>query len=175
MAKVSQRTRIYQLFVDHSDRLQRYIGARLHNDDDARDIAQEAYLRLLRIDRFDLLKHPQAYLFRIAKNLIYEIYAGKRLTVEDDVDLDSLEIDDPTPEEVMAHKTRLRHIKQAMSDLSPKCQAVTLLYWRDGLTQEEIGAELNLSRSMVQKYLATGLAHCRKKLRRQIEADRCEG
>ena len=42
---------------------------------DAQDIAQEAYLRLIRIRKKSIISHPKAYLFQIAANLINEHYA----------------------------------------------------------------------------------------------------
>ena len=60
---------VAKLFTDHRDRLQQYLRARLTSADDAAELAQEAYLRMLRVKRADLIRHPQAYLFRIANNL----------------------------------------------------------------------------------------------------------
>ena len=42
------RARVKQLFVDQRDRLEAYLRARLANPDDAAELAQEAYLRMLR-------------------------------------------------------------------------------------------------------------------------------
>ena len=44
---------------------------------DARDLAQEAYVRLLRLERKDLIREPRPYLYRIAANILYE-YELKR-------------------------------------------------------------------------------------------------
>lgn len=166
------KTAIAKLFADHHDRLQYYLRARLANEDDAAELTQEAYLRMLRVKRSDLIRHPQAYLYRIARNLVHELYTGQRLPTDDAADLELFEADEPGPAELAALNLRRRMIERAMKELSPKCQAVLLLHWQEGLTQAEIAKRMNLSRSMVQKYLATGLAHCQKRLRRMVQADR---
>src|SRR3984885_2376818 len=52
--------------------LVRFIAKRLRSVADAHDLAHEAYVRLLRLKRKDLIRDPQAYLYRIAVNILYE-------------------------------------------------------------------------------------------------------
>ena len=70
----SGKQHIVGLFTEHRERLHLYLRSRLANDADAQELAQEAYLRLLRISRTELIKHPQTYLYRIASNLIKRFY-----------------------------------------------------------------------------------------------------
>ena len=58
--------------------LVRFIARRLRSVADARDVAHEAYVRLLRVKRKDLIRDPQAYLFRIAVNILYEFELQKK-------------------------------------------------------------------------------------------------
>ena len=163
------RTKIAQLFADHRGRLQKYLRARLANPDDAAELAQETYLRLLRVKRADLIRHPQAYLFRIAHNLLHELYTGRQMRidveVDADVELDTLESSEPSPDEMAILAGRRALIERAVTELPAKCRLALTLHWREGLTQKEIAERMNLSRQMVQKYLANGLAHCQKRLR----------
>ena len=172
MPRLYERVKIRELFVDNRDRLQRYLRSRLQTDEDAQELAQETYLRMMRIKRTDLILNPQAYLFRIAKNLVYDLYAGHRLDCDGSIDLDSLESENHSPEETTAQKVRMKHVTRVMEELSPKCQAVACLYWQEGLTQQEISEEVGLSRSMVQKYLTQSLTYCQRRLRNEIKADR---
>jgi RNA polymerase sigma-19 factor, ECF subfamily len=171
MSKAEERAAVARLFVDHRDRLQQYLRSRLANEDDAAELAQEAYLRILRVKRADLIRHPQAYLFRIAQNLLHELYSGRSAKTDVDVELDLLESGDRSPHELAVLKSRQQLIEKAIQELPVKCQAALLLHWHEGLTQAEIGKRLQLSRQMVQKYLARGLAHCQKRLRRFVEVD----
>jgi RNA polymerase sigma-70 factor (ECF subfamily) len=175
MPRAVERAAITQLFADHRDRLQQYLRLRLANEEDAAELAQEAYLRLLRVKRADLIRHPQAYLFRIAHNLLHELYTGRCPHTDVDVELDLLESDDLSPHQLAVLDTRRQLIEQAMQELPTKCRAALLLHWREGLTQAEIGERMQLSRQMVQKYLAQGLAHCQKRLRRYALADQEAG
>ena len=51
---------------------------RLRNSADARDIAQETYARLLRMDKVEVIRDPQAYVFRIAANRAYDFELAQR-------------------------------------------------------------------------------------------------
>lgn len=58
LPKANQKL-VDSLFAARGDDLLRYLISRLSN-------AEEAYLRLLRCNRDELVRHPEAYLFRIA-------------------------------------------------------------------------------------------------------------
>src|SRR5579862_8442386 len=60
------------LAEDCGNDLVRFIAKRLRSAADARDLAHEAYVRLLRVKRGDLIRDPRAYLYRIAANILYE-------------------------------------------------------------------------------------------------------
>ena len=172
--KETHQRKVMELFVDHNDRLQGYLRARLSNPEDAAELAQEAYLRMLRVRRADLIKNPQAYLFRIARNLLHELYTSTDLDslVDTDGDPDALESHEPSPEDCAVLAARQAMMQKAVAELPTKCQAALALHWRYGLTQKEIAERINLSRQMVQKYLARGIAHCQKRLRHVAAQER---
>src|SRR5688572_633712 len=53
-------------------RLRTFLSARLRNSDDAPDLAQEVFLRLLRVERHDTIRSPEAYLFTVASHVLYQ-------------------------------------------------------------------------------------------------------
>ncbi len=147
--------------------LVRFIARRLRSVSDARDLAHEAYVRLLRVKRKDLIRDPQAYLYRIAVNILYEFELKRRADTLGLARCAESQITEPAcgqPEDdVEALQTR-RRIETVLGGLSPKCRAVFILYRRDGLSYKEIGARIGISTNMVKKYLAQGLRHCREHL-----------
>jgi len=151
----------------HRRRLYQFLRRRLANDDDAQELAQESFLRLLRVQRADLVADPQAYLYRVARNLVYE-RSSKSLPAERWADESTLQtLEDPQdPPELAAERAALGEIVAGiLAELPPRHQAIVLLFCQEGLSQREIGERLGLSKSMIQKCLAQGLAHCRKRLR----------
>ncbi len=147
--------------------LVRFIARRLRSVADARDLAHEAYVRLLRVKRKDLIRDPQAYLYRIATNILYE-FELKRKADADGLarcaEYQILEADCAHPEEDVETLQARKRIEAVLSQLTPRCRAVFILYRRDGLSYKEIGVRIGISTNMVKKYLARGLRHCREHL-----------
>ena len=157
------------LFADRGDDLLRYLTSRMPNADDARELAQEAYLRLLRRNRKELVRHPEAYLFRIAANLMYEHWLKTRPESEsrsDAIDPEMLESEDLSTERTVAQEQSVDALERVLRVMPPMRQKVVLMHRRDGMTYSEISAELGISVGMVKKHLAKGLARCREQLRR---------
>lgn len=152
------------LATEYGSDLVRFIAKRVRTVADARDLAQEAYVRLLRMERKDLIQYPRAYLYRIAANILYEFELKRkadvaglaRWTEEQACTSESTYLEgDP------ALRGRLEGV---LGELSPKCRAVLILHRRDGMTYPEIAAQMGISASMVKKYLSQGLRHCRERL-----------
>ncbi len=153
--------------------LRRQLRSRLGSEHDADDLAQEACLKFfVEWQRRDDIRNPHAYLLQIARNLLYHHYRRQSRTVLDtDVDIDAMVADEPGLEGLFDDAQRIDKIHTAWRELSPKCQQVLHLRWREGLRVSEIAEQMSLSNGMVKKYLARGLVHCRRRLRRHIEAD----
>ncbi len=158
---------IRDLFADRRKALVRYLASRLPNEEDAHDLAQEAYLRLLRLEKLDLVRDPEAYLFRMAKNLVHEHWLKVHPeSVSDGIDPDGLP-GPMAPTAVLAGQSQaIDALGRVLRLLPPMQQRVVLMHRRDGLTYGEIAEVLNISSDMVKKYLRKGLARCREYMRR---------
>lgn len=158
---------VQRIAADFGADLLRFLARRVRNRADARDVAQEAYVRLLRLERQELIRDPQPYVYRLAANLVHEFELKRRT---DDARLtrwtEERALDESEATENEADAIGLgKRIDAVLAELTPKCRAVVVLHRRDGMTYEEIAERLNISPSMVKKYLAFGLRHCRSRLR----------
>src|SRR5262249_16932039 len=147
--------------------LVRFIARRLRSVADARDLAHEAYVRLLRVQRKDLIRDPQAYLYRIAANILYEFELKRKadtVALARCAEYQDVEADFGHPEKDVETLLARRRIEAVLNQLSPRCRAVFILYRRDGLSYKEISARIGISTNMVKKYLVRGLRHCREQL-----------
>jgi RNA polymerase sigma factor (sigma-70 family) len=156
------------LVVSHGAQLRRFLLARVANIADVPDIAQEVYLRMLRIPNIESIRSPEAYLFTVAQHVVQQhtlksrarptsieltqVLATTAATTEADPALehDALEC--------------LEQLQGALDELSPKVRATFMLHRRDGLSIDEIGERLEISRPLVKKYLMRALMHFRQRL-----------
>jgi RNA polymerase sigma factor (sigma-70 family) len=159
---------VLRLFLAHRRALQRYFARRVRLCSDAEELAQEVYLRLLRVPDADALRNPEGYLYAIAANLIKERAAQQRLSrncvsLEDAAFPEALSEEPSWPDtlDTARHAARLREV---LRELPLKCQAAaTLCYWH-GLSYAEIAERLGISVNMVKKYLVRALALCRRRM-----------
>jgi RNA polymerase sigma-70 factor (ECF subfamily) len=154
----------------HGQRLRRFLASRFGAEGaEVPDLVQEVYLRLLRVPRQDAIRNPQAYLFTVARHVLYQHKLSTTVTTEsldaDGVlaDLDTL-VSEDDPTEQAEGRQRLELLNRALGELSPKCRAAFILQRRYGYTLDEIGTRLGVSRAMVKKHVARALAHCHLRL-----------
>lgn len=168
MAQSDNRTFVQKLERQHGQRLRQFFARRLRGAaaDVVPDLAQETFLRLLRVDRHELIRSGEAYLFTVALH-VFRQHTLRRAAVPEAVEIDAL-ADEAQPEgrddPVVRAETQqcLEELQSALEQLSPKARTTMLLHRRDGYTLEEIGRHLGISRAMAVKYLGQALAHCRK-------------
>ena len=140
----------------------------VRNREQAEDLAQEVFLRLLRIDHHETIRSSEAYVYTVAFHVLHQ-HVLRRSAMPEAVEITVLinELESaPGSDPVTQFETQqqLSELQGALQQLSPKAQAVLLLHRRDGYSLEEIGAQLGFSRAMAAKYLSKALLHCRRRL-----------
>jgi len=145
--------------------LHRFLMRRLRSTHHAQDLAQETYLRLLRMDRQELVRKPQAYLYRIAANLVYEFQLRERnqpVSFDSDAVAEAAELPtSPATNDAGDGLSLSRQLETVLAELPPLYRAVLVLRKRDGLSYSEIARTLDISVHTVKKYLARAVAQCR--------------
>ena len=150
--------------------LLRFLRSRLGHADQAQDLAQEVYLRILRMDDVRLIRNPRSFVIHLAAHAAYEwrMLARNRQQHSEEL-LQELIARDADPAEALELNERIARLSRVLETLSPKCRAVILMHRRDGMTYEEIAAHMHISVAMVKKYLARGLATCHREMGSQAE------
>lgn len=150
---------------EYRPQLHRYLRSKLGNESDVEDIAQESFLRLLRIETPELIKRPQDYLFRIAANIIHDFYLKKSRQpslIDYETAIESgADRDNDTLEDKLATRANVRRLEEMIKELPPKQRAAFLLKKRDGLRHDEIAKRLNISVHSSRAYVSRTLAYCR--------------
>jgi RNA polymerase sigma-70 factor (ECF subfamily) len=123
----------------------------LRDEDEALDVTQDVFVRILqRRDRLDL-RAPSSLLYRIATNLCLNRLARRRRFPEtaDERILHRLATADD-PEE----RVSLRSVLDRLFSRQPEStRTIAVLHWVDGLTLEETAAEVGMSVSGIRKRL----------------------
>jgi RNA polymerase sigma factor (sigma-70 family) len=151
--------------VQYHRALHHFLLKRLRNTEDAADLAQEVYLRMLRVEDTELVRSPQDYLYGIASHVVYQFKLRARRDV---VEFDSSAVEQAAdhPAEIPTNDLAERiaaeqHLEWALGQLPPKQRTVLVLRKRDRLSNQEIAAQLKISTHTVKKYLFKAQARMR--------------
>jgi transmembrane sensor len=123
--------------VDESGReLLRFLARRLGNETEAEDLAQEVYLRLLRVDDVSHVRNRRAYVLRVAANVAHEWrMLARNRRVHSSENIEEQVSTSHGPQELATQEQDMRCLMRALSTLSPVCRSVVLLLKRDGLAR----------------------------------------
>jgi len=159
---------VTDIATQHGRKLRRYLAARLRNAADVPDLVQEVFLRLMRIQKHESIRNPEAYVMTIAAHVLHQHMLRSAAAPETlgavDVLLELQNDIDSDPAARADAQRRLEDLDHALERLAPKLHAAFVLHRRDGMTLDEIAEILGCSRPMVKKYLAKAVFRCREQL-----------
>ncbi len=153
------------LFESHNRALVSFLMARLGNEGDAKEVAQEAYVRMLQLERPGAVSFLRAYLFKTAANLaldrIRRRICSARLE-ESYCEEDLTNTVDPDRE--VCAREQLAIVRQALMELPERYRRAFLLNRFDDMSTEQIGKELGIKETQTRKYLRRVTTYCRLRM-----------
>lgn len=160
---------VARLFSEHNRTLIAFLSSRLDSIAEAQEVAQEAYVRLLRLEHPEQVGFLRAYLFRIASNLAVDRLRQRNAradTVEEEPFADLFEewLTAPAPERRALAVDQLRLVREALRELPRKTSAAFVMHAIEGLGFDAIAQAMQLSERMVRYHVARAMAHCRARL-----------
>jgi RNA polymerase sigma-70 factor, ECF subfamily len=167
----------FELMVDrHQARAYRLASSILGNEADARDVSQDAFIRLYEsAGGFDGRSRFSTWFYRILVNLCIDHQRRNRwwrrlapLKTPGGDDPDEHAFDPPSsetgPEGEAMLKQSIRRLRPALDKLSPQQRAAVLLQTQEGFTSREIGEVLKCSEATARVHVHRGIAQLRKLL-----------
>lgn len=163
-ARTGDRYALDQLVRQATPGVYRFVRRLVQQEEDARDITQEVFLRMVRhMDRYDPSFRFETWLFRIARNLCFD--RGRRTqrwrfafwTKDDDDDdrdpLDTMASTDPGALDITLGKETSREIEQALTQIKPAYREILVLYHFEEMSYQEIASVLALPMGTVMNRL----------------------
>jgi len=165
---------ITKAFLEHRGGLMRYLSRFLRSPADVEDVSQEVFIRAFRAAQKKTVDQPKPFLFRIARNAALTELKRQSASIIKLVDNLSPELDtqyEPSAEDGLAKKERLKIFWQAVNALPPQCRRVFVMRKVYGFRHKEIASALGISTSTVEKHLANGLQKCIEHARMQEDGE----
>jgi len=155
------------LYLDHKPQIEKYFRHRIDNPEDCKDLEQELYIRVHKLDPLKTVDDRRAYLFRIAQNLINDLLRWRQRNnyqLNDNTDLKDVTHETYRADDQIADRQRLILVQEAIEHLSPKAKEVFLLRKIDDIPNRQIALQLGISQNMVEKHLRKALGELRQYL-----------
>lgn len=144
---------LVEVVTHERSRLQRYIRRRVRDSGDVEDIVQEVFAELVEASRLLMpIEHVTAWLFRVARNRITDLFRKKRparlgdeiRSAEDEAagQLEDLwPSPDDGPEVLLARSAVLAEIEAALDELPPDQRDVFVGHELEGRSFKQMAAE----------------------------------
>lgn len=151
--------------------LVRYLSRKVPNNEDANDLAQEAFLRMHKFQQSKDLENARAFLYKTANNLVVDQL--RRASVHDrflDSELPLTESPEgegkfaPSAERTVSAEQELDRIYEIVDCMPVKVRRAFLLHRSKDMSYAEIATEMDVSVSMVEKYITRALKQIRDEL-----------
>ena len=147
------------MYEQHSGWLKANVRRRFGSQD-AEDIVQETWLRLASIVSLAEIRHPRAFLLRIATNLASTRHRRRDLALRAEA------VAAAARGGIDADQADTAMFVQIILSLPQPLRDVFLLSRFGGLTNEQIAARLGIRPKTVEWRMTKALAHCAAQLRR---------
>lgn len=155
------KAQIKSLYVDHYRRLIHHIMKKGLSHKEAEDIAQEAFVKLLGLENEGISNYIQAYLYKIATNLsIDKLRRQTRAPIDTNNEIATQAVSHTSPEKSLENQDSLALIKDSLKQLPLKCRQAFVLYKIKGMEYREIAETMQVSESMVRKYVLQAVRSC---------------
>lgn len=149
------------LYNDHHHWLTGWLRRKLGCPDNAADLAQDTFIRVLSAREAPTLIEPRAFLTTVAKRVLFNFYRRQ------DLERAYLEALAQMPEHVAPSEEdraiilqTLLELDQLLDGLPKQVKRAFLLAQLDGLTHAQIGAQLGISIATVKRHLTKAAMRC---------------
>jgi RNA polymerase sigma factor (sigma-70 family) len=163
----SRAALVSRLFQEHNQALMGFLLARVNSEQEARDVAQEAYVRMLELDTPGAVSFLRAYLFKVAANLATDRArqrASQARLLEHWIDPLTDVAQAPSPEGAAGARQELELLRGFMQELPPRCREAFYLHRFRDMTVVDIANKQGVTDRMVRKYLVQAFVYCRQRL-----------
>lgn len=142
-----------------------YIYRLTRQKQDAEDLTQKTFIKLYKsIKSVDLSKNFKSWLYKIATNTTYDWFRKKKLEAEflvpePDKYFETIEADEPYYD-----IETVELLDQALSRIKPNYRSVILLYYKDGLSYQEVADTLEIPINTVKTHIRRAKAALKNEL-----------
>lgn len=147
---------INEIVKEHESSLLRYAGRLLGDIEAARDIVQEAFLRLIKYEEkksIETIENVKAWLYRTTRNLCYDTFRSAKHRLEITFETETVDrLADHTtdaPDANLAKEDDMQLIRKQINALEPRAREIVILKLEHERSYKEIADIMGLTSTNV--------------------------
>lgn len=157
---------IGEYYQCHRDEIVDFVAKRIKDSDEAQDMVQNLFLRLLGSHQLTTEQTLPCLVYTMARHLVADYYRRRRVYEEYEHYVRRSDDSDETTESIFSAYQIMERMERSMARLSEECREVYRLHIYGGMKVSEISQQLNIGYKKVENQL--GLA--RKTVRQHLKA-----
>jgi len=144
-----------QMSESYRQPLTAYFQRRVHSRNEAEDLTQEVFLRLVRRLDQDRIENPEAFVFRTAVNLLRDRSRRGKTFQSHLVEMTHQHpaVEELSPERVFDSRQSLTQVLEVLDGLDERTRDVFILHRLEGMKHAEIASLYGVSISSIEKYI----------------------
>lgn len=160
-------SKIYDQYID---KIYRFIFLKVSSEEIAQDLTSETFLRGWKTFESDprSIKNQQAFLYRIARNLIVDFYRNRDKTRIISTEYAQIEDPQPNPEEKAKSRADMVAIHRVLATLKEDYQNVIIWHYLDDLPIQSVAELLSKSPATTRVTLHRALKALKNKLKQDV-------
>jgi RNA polymerase sigma factor (sigma-70 family) len=154
-----------RLFESHNHSLKSFLMARIGNEHEVQEVVQEAYARLLQLDRPSAVSFLRAYLFKTAAHIAVD--RARQRQARERIDralLEHEEMESPSADRYVLALEQIALVEQALAELPPNYRRAFILRRYHEWPPEQIARELGTQLRMVRNYISRATVYCKLRM-----------
>ena len=160
---------ISETYLEHHDKLVGYISKKVNDRDDAEDLAQDAFLRLLNYSAEIREENIRALLFTVAANLVNDYL--RHLYVRNDVHssiMSAAEWWDEETEHTVVGRDLAMLEKSKLDSMPGQRRIIYIMRVHEGKTSQEVADRLGISKRTAENHYYLGITQMREYFKARV-------
>lgn len=154
------------LFLRYQPRLVAFYAGFVHDDEVARDMAQDLFFNLwTNRERLSAVRSFSSYLYQMARNALYNYYDHSLVCEKYDAEQLFRPLVVENTEELLFANELQALIDLKVEQMPPQRRLVFRMSRVEGLNNDEIASNLNISKRTVENHLTAALSDLRRMLK----------
>ena len=146
-----------------SDKLRRYVGSRINNEDDAADLVQEVFIRLLEYSGRIVTPSVANLAFTIASRMVNDYLRHHYVKASAHHEISNIQVNTSNDtEETVIGRDMQRLERRQLDAMPPQRRLIYIMRIHQGKNTKEISQALDISPRTVENHFYIGIRQMRK-------------